>query len=153
MVVLKKTSHIILFFFILLFGNIFYTEYKNIMYRYLIVSGGAALGGALRYWLSSFVYKFVPENFPYGTLTVNVIGSFILGFVMYALFEKDLISQDMRLFLTVGFCGGFTTFSTFSLETVNLIKNSEIMMASVNVLLNIALCLAVTYIAYILSQR
>lgn len=123
------------------------------MYKYLIVSGGAALGGALRYWLSNFVYKFLPADFPYGTLAVNVIGSFILGFVMFSLFEKELISQDLRLFLTVGFCGGFTTFSTFSFETVNLMKNSEMLLAAANILANLILCMAGVYLAYILSNR
>jgi CrcB protein len=121
--------------------------------NYAIVFFGAGIGGVLRYWLSSFVYKFLPANFPYGTLSVNLIGSFILGFVMFGLYEKELINQDMRLFLTIGFCGGFTTFSTFSLETVNLIKNSEFIIASLNILLNVILCLAGTYLAYILSNR
>ena len=123
------------------------------MIEYLIVSGGAAIGGAFRYWLSNFVYKFLPSNFPYGTLTVNFLGSFILGFVMFSLYEKELISQNMRLFLTIGFCGGFTTFSTFSLETVNLLKNSEFFLAALNILLNVVLCLMGTYLAYVLSNR
>jgi fluoride exporter len=125
----------------------------SIMIKYLIVSGGAAIGGAFRYWLSNFVYKFLPTNFPYGTLTVNVLGSFIIGFVMFSLYEKELISQDLRLFLTVGFCGGFTTFSTFSFETINLIKNTEFLFASLNILLNVFFCLAGTYLAYLLSNR
>lgn len=123
------------------------------MIKYLIVSGGAAIGGALRYWLSDFVYKFLPANFPYGTLAVNFLGSLLLGFVIFGLYDKELISQNMRLFLTIGFCGGFTTFSTFSLETVNLMKNSEFLFASLNILLNVFLCLAGTYLAYILSNR
>ena len=110
------------------------------MLKYIIVSAGAAIGGAFRYWLSNFVYKFLPTNFPYGTLTVNVLGSFIIGFVMFSLYEKELISQDLRLFLTVGFCGGFTTFSTFSFETINLIKNTEFLFASLNILLNVFFC-------------
>ena len=121
--------------------------------KYVVVFFGAGIGGSLRYWLSNFVYKFLPTNFPYGTLTVNFLGSFILGFVMFGLYDKELINQDMRLFLTIGFCGGFTTFSSFSLETINLLKNSEFLFGSLNILLNVFLCLAGTYLAYILSSR
>ncbi len=121
--------------------------------KYLIVSGGAAIGGVLRYWLSNFVYKYLPSNFPYGTLAVNFLGSFILGFIIFGLYDKELISADMRLFLTVGFCGGFTTFSTFSLETFNLMKNNEFFLAAINVILSIVLSLAATYLAYIIANK
>lgn len=123
------------------------------MQNYIIVFFGAGIGGILRYWLSGFVYKFLPANFPYGTLAINFLGSFIIGFVIFALYDKELVSQDMRLFLTIGFCGGFTTFSTFSLETFNLFKNSEFLFASLNIFLSVFLCLTGTYLAYILSNR
>ncbi|NMB81152.1 MAG: fluoride efflux transporter CrcB [Ignavibacteria bacterium] len=122
------------------------------MINYILVSAGAAIGGASRYWLSNFVYKFLPANFPYGTFTVNLIGSFLLGIIIYLLSDKGIISQNLRLFLTIGFCGGFTTFSTFSLETINLIRNAEFLFAALNVLLNVTLCLIATYIAYILAN-
>jgi CrcB protein len=123
------------------------------MQNYIIVFFGAGIGGILRYWLSGFVYKFLPANFPYGTLAINFLGSFIIGFVIFGLYDKELVSQDMRLFLTIGFCGGFTTFSTFSLETFNLFKNSEFLFASLNIFLSVFLCLAGIYLAYILSNR
>jgi fluoride exporter len=123
------------------------------MQNYIIVFFGAGIGGILRYWLSGFVYKFLPANFPYGTLAINFLGSFIIGFVIFGLYDKELVSQDMRLFLTIGFCGGFTTFSTFSLETFNLFKNSEFLFASLNIFLSVFLCLAGTYLAYIISNR
>ncbi len=123
------------------------------MQNYIIVFLGAGIGGMLRYWLSDFVHKFLPTYFPFGTLAVNLLGSFLLGFIMFNLYDKELINQDIRLFLTIGFCGGFTTFSTFSLETINLLKNSEFLFASFNILLNVFLCLAGTYAAYILSNR
>jgi CrcB protein len=122
------------------------------MYKYLIVSCGAAVGGAFRYWMSNFVYLFLPSYFPYGTLAVNVLGSFILGIIIFYFDDHGLINQSLKLFLTVGFCGGFTTFSTFSLETVNLIKSSEFFFAIMNVFLNLFLCLAGVYIAYLISK-
>ena len=122
------------------------------MANYLFVSLGAALGGSLRYWLSSFVYKFLPATFPYGTLIINGVGSFILGFIMFDLNERGLIGHELRLFLTVGFCGGFTTFSTFSFETVNLLKDGQYMSAALNVFLSLFLCLGGVFLAYIISK-
>ena len=84
------------------------------MQNYIIVFFGAGIGGMVRYWGSNFVYKFLPATFPYGTLIVNVLGSFIIGIVMYYLDANEMITQNVRIFLTIGFCGGLTTFSTFS---------------------------------------
>lgn len=119
------------------------------MVNYFFVSIGAAFGGALRYWISNFVFKFLPENFPYGTLIVNLLGSFLVGFIMYYLNEREIIGTNMRLLVAVGFCGGFTTFSTFSLETMNLLRDSEFLLAGLNVLLNISLCMIGIFLAYI----
>ena len=123
------------------------------MLKYLFVSSGAAVGGVLRYWMSDFVHKFLPATFPFGTLIVNVLGCFILGVIMYGLNERGVISQELKLFLTVGFCGGFTTFSTFSLETVNLMKNSEYTFALVNIVGSVVICIAATFLAYLLFSK
>ncbi len=123
------------------------------MLKYLFVSSGAAVGGVLRYWMSDFVHKFLPATFPFGTLIVNVLGCFILGVIMYGLNERAVISQELKLFLTVGFCGGFTTFSTFSLETVNLMKNSEYTFALVNIVGSVVICIAATFLAYLLFSK
>ena len=122
------------------------------MINYLIVSLGAAIGGAGRYWISNLVYKYFPAVFPYGTLFVNLIGSFIIGILIFVFDEKELLSSQLRIFLAVGFCGGFTTFSTFSLETFNLIRDSEYFLASVNIILSILLCLLGVFLAYIVSK-
>ena len=122
------------------------------MMNYLIVSLGAALGGGLRYWVSNITYKFLPATFPYGTLAVNVIGSFILGVIIFMFDDKQLITPGLRLFIAVGFCGGFTTFSTFSLETINLLKDSQIIPGLLNILLNLSLCLAGVTLAYFISK-
>ncbi len=122
------------------------------MMNYLIVSLGAAIGGGMRYWVSNLTYKFLPSTFPYGTLAVNVIGSFILGVIIFMFDDKELITPGVRLFLAVGFCGGFTTFSTFSLETINLLKDSQIIPAFLNILLSLFLCLAGVALAYFISK-
>ena len=110
------------------------------MLNYILVSAGAAIGGALRYGISSYIQRNISVVFPYGTLVVNVVGTFILGIIMFYLNEKELIGNEFRLFLTVGFCGGFTTFSTFSYETLTLFRDSEFGLAIYNVLLNVVLC-------------
>ena len=120
--------------------------------NYLIISLGAAIGGVTRYWLSNVVYKVFPAMFPYGTLAVNILGSFVIGLVIFVFDEKELISQQSRLFLTIGFCGGLTTFSTFSLETFSLIRDSEYFLATINVILSVVLCLLGVFLAYIVSK-
>ncbi len=122
------------------------------MTNYLIVAIGSAVGGALRYWLSNYVYNWLPAVFPFGTLTVNFIGSFVIGLLIFGLDDRGLITAEMRLLLTVGFCGGFTTFSTFSLETVNLLKNSEYVLALLNITASVVLTLAATFLAYLLTS-
>jgi len=122
------------------------------MKNYLIVTLGAGVGGALRYFVTDLASKIFSITFPFGTLSVNVIGSFILGFVLFYLDSIELISADLRLFLTIGLCGGFTTFSTFSFETMKLIQDSEYLLAGANVLLNVLLTIFAVYLASVLSK-
>ncbi len=122
------------------------------MINYILVSLGAAIGGALRYGLSSYVNKSQSTIFPIGTLLVNVLGSFVLGIIMFYLSEKEFIGNEFKLFLSVGLCGGFTTFSTFSYETLMLFRDSEFGLAIYNVLLNVVLCLVGIYLAYLISK-
>lgn len=122
------------------------------MNNLLIVMFGSAIGGAFRYWLSGAVYRFLPETFPYGTLAVNVVGSFILGLIIFIFDDRELINSQLRLFLTIGLCGGFTTFSTFSMETFNLLKDSQYFLALLNVGLNVFFCLTGVFLAYSISK-
>ncbi|MFA3783276.1 fluoride efflux transporter CrcB [Melioribacteraceae bacterium 4301-Me] len=122
------------------------------MQNYTLVFIGAGLGGMLRYWMSSFVYKFLPQNFPYGTLSVNILGSFLIGLIMFYFNENRLINPEIRTFLTIGFCGGLTTFSTFSYETITMLKDREFFFASMNILANVLLTLVVLFISYKISK-
>lgn len=122
------------------------------MKLYLIVALGSGIGGFLRYVISDLVYKYTNSLFPYGTLTVNIIGSFLLGFILFYLDALKLISSEMRLFLTVGLCGGLTTFSTFSYETVKLIQDSEYLLAGSNLLLNIFVTILAVFLAAFISK-
>jgi len=122
------------------------------MLNYVYIGIGAAIGGTLRYWLSNNTYKILPVNFPYGTLLVNVLGSFILGMIMFYFNDKELLNPQFRLFLSVGFCGGFTTFSTFSLETMNLFRDAQYSIGILNIVVNVLLCLIGIYIAYLISK-
>lgn len=122
------------------------------MQNYFIVFIGSGLGGILRYWGSSFVYRFLPDNFPYGTLFVNLLGSFLIGIFMFYLNDNDFISPETRIFLTTGFCGGLTTFSTFSFETINLLKDKEFFFGGMNILANVLLTLLALFLSYKISK-
>ena len=106
----------------------------------------------LRFWLSNFTYKILPESFPFGTLVVNVAGSFLLGLIMFYFNDRELLGPNLRIFLAIGFCGGFTTFSTFSLETMNLIKDAQYFFVILNIVLQVFLCLLGIYFAYLISK-
>jgi len=122
------------------------------MKLYLIVAFGSGIGGMLRYYISDFVQKYSSSLFPYGTLAVNIIGSFLIGLILFYLDSIKLISSEMRLFLTVGLCGGLTTFSTFSYETVRLIQDSEYLLAGTNALLNVFVTLLAVLLAAFISK-
>lgn len=122
------------------------------MKNYIAVFLGAGLGGSLRYWLSGIIYKFLPALFPFGTLAVNVLGSIALGVIIFGFDEKGLISPLFKLFLGVGICGGFTTFSTFSFETFNLMRDSEYFLAGLNVFLNVLVSFLGVYFGYLIAR-
>jgi CrcB protein len=110
----------------------------------LAVAAGSALGGATRYGLSGLVARSFGETFPWGTLVVNVLGSFLIGFVATVAGPDGrlLVSPVTRQFLMPGIFGGFTTFSSFSLQTLSLAQDGEWSWAAANVVLSIVLCLA-----------
>ncbi len=116
-----------------------------------IAIGGAA-GALLRFWVSSGIYAIFGRNFPYGTLSVNVLGSFLMGF-LYIFFLERLVSSELRAIILIGFLGAFTTFSTFSIETTNLLLHGEQTKALLNIFLNVGLCLLATWIGMLLGRQ
>lgn len=103
------------------------------MVKWFSLTLGGIAGTFARYFLSGAVYQVFGANFPYGTLAVNLIGCFLIGFLAALSEEKFLLDSNARILLMVGFCGAFTTFSTFMLETANLIKEGETLRALANV--------------------
>ncbi len=124
------------------------------MERWLLVALGSAIGGVLRYELSTSVYRYVSQALPYGTLLVNVLGSFLAGFLWVFLLEHyEGVADQLRLILMVGFLGGFTTFSAFSVETVSLIYAGDWLKGLFNILLNVLLCLTCTALGGYLAKN
>ena len=110
----------------------------------LLIALGGAAGSVLRYLLGGRAQHFAPHGFPLGTLFVNVVGCFLVG-ILIRQFMNIQTHNYLRALLVVGFCGGFTTFSTFSAETLGLIEGGEYGRATSYVILSIVLCLAATF--------
>ncbi|BCR05886.1 putative fluoride ion transporter CrcB [Desulfuromonas versatilis] len=112
-----------------------------------------ALGCLGRYYLSGWAYALAGRGLPYGTLAVNLLGSFLLGLVMEGSLRSSLLGSELRMGITVGFMGGFTTFSTFSYETFRLLEEGSLLQAGANVLLNVLLCLAFAGLGIYLARQ
>jgi CrcB protein len=119
-------------------------------YLYVFVGGG--LGASVRYWISGLIPRWVDSGFPYANLFINVSGSFLIGLLMTAMEDRFLVSPSLRIFLTIGILGGYTTFSSFSYEAVALLNSGEILRASAFILLSIGLCLFGTFLGATLGK-
>lgn len=109
---------------------------------FLIISLGAIFGANFRYWLSRFAVREWGPDFPYGTLLINVIGSLIVGFFMIWTTERVLADPRWRLLVVIGFCGAFTTFSSYAFESMSLLERGQWALGCANVLGSNLLCLA-----------
>jgi CrcB protein len=106
-------------------------------------------GGLARYYLSGWVYSVMGRTFPFGTFAVNIIGSYLIGLIMELGLRSTLLSESLRIGLTVGFLGGLTTFSTFSFETFKLLEDGQFLIAFTNVLASVAVCLIFTWLGIV----
>jgi fluoride exporter len=116
------------------------------------VAAGGALGSGTRYLLGAAIQERAGPGFPLGTLIVNVTGSLLLGFLLRFALGGAAVSPEVRLFLTTGFCGGYTTFSTFSYETVRLFEDGDYRRAVLYIALSVALSIAGTWLGFSLAR-
>jgi len=123
------------------------------MLSYIFVMLGGALGSGARFWMSGFIAQRAGEVFPLGTLFVNVSGSFVVGFIAAFTGPEGpvLASPRFRQFFLIGVCGGYTTFSSFSLQTLDLARDGDWVKALLNTLLSFACCLAAVWLGRILA--
>jgi CrcB protein len=123
--------------------------------NYFWIAVGSALGGVFRYWCSGVAARLAGETFPWGTLIVNVIGSFVIG-LFFTLTGPDgrlFVSSTTRQFVMVGLCGGYTTFSSFSLQTLNLLHDGEYLYAGANVVASVLLCMLAVWLGHIAAAQ
>ncbi|TPW11378.1 MAG: CrcB protein [Halothiobacillaceae bacterium] len=131
------------------------------MYRYgkeslnqlIAIALGGAFGSVARFGMSNAVYGLLGRGFPYGTLAVNLLGSLVIGFLYVILVERSALGPEWRALLIVGFLGGFTTFSSFSMETVTLLEEQAYLKAVLNVVGSVVLCLAATVVGLIVARK
>ncbi|MDQ6799409.1 MAG: fluoride efflux transporter CrcB [Acidobacteriota bacterium] len=110
--------------------------------RFLLVCLGGAIGTAARYLTALWVPTILGTAFPYGTLIVNTVGSFLIAFIMHAAGSTELLTPNLRAMLTTGVLGGFTTYSTFNYETSEYLREGAWLIATANIFLTVAICLA-----------
>lgn len=125
----------------------------NAMHPLLLVAIGGALGSMARYGAAAAVNRMAHSAFPWGTLVVNVTGSFLIGVLMVLLFKAGEWRENGRLLLVTGMMGGFTTFSSFSWETWKLLEDGRVMMAVTNVFASVAICLLATMVGALLARQ
>ena len=119
----------------------------------LAIAGAGAVGALFRFGLSNGVYRVLGREFPYGTLVVNALGSLLIGYFFVLFLERVDASEIWRSAILIGLLGSFTTFSTFSLETLNLFNEGAYVKAMLNVILSVAMCLAGTWIGFALARQ
>jgi CrcB protein len=123
--------------------------------NYFWIAVGSAFGGMLRYWCSGVAARLIGETFPWGTLIVNVAGSFVIG-LFFTLTGPDarlLVSPTARQFVMVGLLGGYTTFSSFSLQTLTLLQDGEFLYAGANIAASVALCMLAVWLGHMAAAH
>jgi len=121
---------------------------------WLAVAGGGALGSMARFWVTGAITALTGPQFPYGTLLINVLGSLVIGGVAGVTLTPERMGMhpDLRIFLMVGICGGFTTFSAFSLQTLELLQTGATTVAMIYIVASVVLCLAFVWLGWWLGR-
>jgi fluoride exporter len=121
---------------------------------WLAVAAGGALGSVARFWMTGAMAALTGPKFPFGTLLINILGSFVIGVVAGVTLTPDRMGMhpDMRIFLMVGICGGFTTFSAFSLQTLELLQNGDLIPAALYVAGSVILCVLFVWFGWSLGR-
>ncbi len=123
------------------------------MNQVVAIAVGGSLGALSRYWMVGFVSRLFERNFPYGTLAVNVVGSFLIGIGYIVIVQRLQVASEWHAVLMVGFIGAFTTFSTFSLETVSLMQEGRLMAAFIYIFSSVLVCLLATMAGILLAKQ
>ena len=126
---------------------------RALLWQMLIVGLGGFFGTVGRFLVSGLVHRFLPPTFPYGTLTVNVLGCLAIGYLGGLVQARSLLDPSQRLFILIGVLGGFTTFSTFAYETMTLTQSSELLKGAVNVVSHVGLGLAAAWLGFLTAQN
>lgn len=119
----------------------------------IAIAAGGALGSVARFWMSSGMYQWLGRDFPYGTLAVNVLGSFLMGLLSVLLIERLALGPEWRAAILIGVLGGFTTFSAFSFETLSLLETGAISRAVLNVIMSVVLCLGAVWLGSVAGRQ
>ena len=114
---------------------------------------GGSVGAAMRFMVSNGVYSLLGREFPYGTLAVNIIGSFFMGLLTVMILERGDFDPLIKLAILVGFLGSFTTFSTFSMDTLALINDGALLRAFINMIANVVICVSAVWLGMILAKH
>lgn len=125
----------------------------DVVTQTLAIAAGGAIGALLRFWMSSGIYAWLGRGFPYGTLAVNVVGSLLMGFLYIVMIERVALGAEWRAFTLVGLLGAFTTFSTFSIETLNLVQQADYAKALINMVASVVACVLAAFVGVILARQ
>jgi CrcB protein len=123
------------------------------MINLIYIAGGGAVGALLRYGVSNGVHQLLGRGFPYGTMTVNIAGSLLMGLLYVLMIERMDVGIHWRAAVMIGLLGAFTTFSTFSLETLNMLETGDHLKAGVNILLSVTLCVLGCWIGMVTGRQ
>ncbi len=123
------------------------------MLQTISIAAGGAVGALLRFWTSNGVHLLLGRSFPFGTLSVNIIGSLTMGLLYILFLERMTVEPEVRAALLVGLLGAFTTFSTFSIETLNLVEQAEYVKALTNIVVSVLGCVIAAWIGMKIGRQ